>query len=108
MAQAKTFRKYFADLVSKMQDPTSLACELYSKGIIPFPVLEVACNHVHERSLRAVKVAAAVEAQIKGNWRVFDEFLGVLGKDLSMSELCKEMTKACGKNCRAKNVLPPN
>ena len=97
MAQAEIFQKYFADLVRSIQDPASLACELYSERIITESVRDAASTTL-VRYQRALNLMSAVETKVKGEPHAFDVFLSVLRKETS--DLHRRMRDEYGKNHR--------
>ena len=93
----EAFRKHSADLLTVIQDPEVLACELYAKNIISTAVRDAAAYVMHERGVRTLNLLIAVESQIKVDPGMFDVFLSVLAKRPAMSDLRRRMKEAYGK-----------
>ena len=87
----EAFRKHFADLLTVIQNPENLACDLYSEDIITVRERKAACYHMHDESMRTSNLLSAVESRIAVNPRAFDVFLSTLAKEPSMSDLCRSM-----------------
>ena len=94
----EAFRKYFADLLTVIQDPEVLAWELYAENIISTAVRDAAAYVMHKKGTRTSNLLAAVESQIKVDPGTFNKFLSVLTKRPAMSDLCKRMKDTYSKS----------
>ena len=103
--ESLTFRKYSAQLVTIIQDPEVLAWELYAEDVISQAVRDSAAYTMHEKGARTSSLLVAVESRIAVDPGVFGLFLSVLAKRPSMSDLCKKMKDACGKDTNPYNSV---
>lgn len=93
----EAFRKHSADLLTAIQNPESLAWELYAKNIISREARDAAAYTMHGRGVKTSNLLAAVDSRIAVDPGIFDVFLSVLSKQPSLSDLCGRMKAACGK-----------
>ena len=87
----RTFREHYGRLYHTIQDPLSLATQLFAKSIITSAVKGkmniVGLSTLEKNSL----LLSAVEGQIQTDPRVFHVFLSTLNEDTSMQSLVKSM-----------------
>ena len=81
------FRKHYAMLCDTIQDPPSLAAELYSRGIVTQAVMDRTLVLGLHRSEKNSALMSAVEKQILTNSQAFHEFISALNEDISMQFL---------------------
>ena len=82
--QATTLREHFSDLVRAVQDPTILAGDLYSAGIITQSLLERVNSATGGLTTKADKTSfllSAVSDQTVVSPDTFDTFLSILCED---------------------------
>ena len=90
------FRKHFARLCDAIQDPPSLAAELYRRGIIPREVLERTNLLGLTRLEKNSGLLSAVETQIRANSQAFHEFISALNEDITIQSLVESIrSKYC-------------
>ena len=90
-----TFQEYYAELLKSIGDPTSLAAELYSAGLLS---RETRIN-ISDLTLRQQKVSVlldATETAIRLNPSNYHKFVEALEKDSSMQHLCGKLRSTCG------------
>ena len=84
--QATTLPKHFSDLVWAIQDPASLAVDLYSAEIITLNLLEQVNSATGlPRKDKTSLLLSAVSDQTVVNPETFDTFLSILSEDHSPS-----------------------
>ena len=87
----RTFREHYDRLYHAIQDPLSLATQLFTRNIITSAVKGkmsiVGLSTLEKTSL----LLSAVEGQIQTDPRVFHVFLSTLNEDTSMKLLVKSM-----------------
>ena len=94
-AEYLTFQEYYAELLKSIGDPTSLAAELYSAGLLS---RETRIN-ISDLTLRQQKVSVlldATETAIRLNPSNYHKFVEALEKDSSMQHLCGKLRSKCG------------
>ena len=86
-----TFREHYYRLVQAIQDPLSLAAQLFSQGIITSAVKEQMIVSALTRLEKNSLLLSAVEGQIQTDPRVLHVFLSTLNEDSSMQSVVKSM-----------------
>ena len=91
----RTFREHYDRLYHAIQDPLSLATQLFSQGIIAPAVREqMSLLGLHRLEKNNV-VLSAVEMQIQTDASVLQVFLATLKEDPSMQSLVESMQSKC-------------
>ena len=101
-AEYRSFQRHYADLYKSIGDPTSLAAELYSAGLLS---RETRMN-ISDLTLRQQKVSVlldATETTIRLDPSNYHKFVEALEKDSSMQHLCGKLRSTCGE---CDNVCP--
>ena len=94
-----TFREHYDRLYRAIQDPLSLAAQLFSKGIISSAVqqrMAILGLSILEKNN---ELLTAVEKQIRTNSQTFHEFVSALKEDPSMQSLVESMQSKCSTVC---------
>ena len=94
-AEHRAFQRHYADLFKSIGDPTSLAAELYSAGLLS---RETRMN-IFDLVLRKQKVSKlldATETAIRLGSSNYHTFVEALEKDSSMQHLCGKLRSTCG------------
>ena len=86
-----TFREHYYRLVQAIQDPLSLAAQLFSQGTITSAVKEQMIVSALTRLEKNSLLLSAVEGQIQTDPRVLHVFLSTLNEDTSMQSVVKSM-----------------
>ena len=86
-----TFREHYGRLYRGIQDPLSLAAQLFSKGIISSAVKEHMAILGVSRLEKNDALLSAVEKQIQLDPQTFQVFLSALNEDPSMQLLVESM-----------------
>ena len=94
-----TFREHYATLCGAIQDPLSLAAQLFSKGIISSAVQERMAILGLSRLEKNNELLSAVGMQIRTNSQTFHEFVSALKEDSSMQSLVESMQSKCSTVC---------
>ena len=87
----RTFREHYYRLVQAIQDPLSLAAQLFSQDIITSAVKEQMIVSALTRLEKNSLLLSAVEGQIQTDPRVLHVFLSTLNEDTSMQSVVKSM-----------------
>ena len=99
----RTFREHYDRLYHAIQDPLSLATQLFTRNIITSAVKGkmniVGLSTLEKNSL----LLSAVEMQIQTNSSVYHVFLSALKEDPSMQSLVESMESKC---CALISVCP--
>ena len=96
----RTFREHYSRLYNAIQDPLSLAIQLFSQGIITFAVRENMTVPAFSRLEKNNALLSAVEMQIRSNSSAYHVFLSTLKEDCSMQSLVESMQSACHYICQ--------
>ena len=94
-AEYRSFQRYYADLFKSIGDPTSLAAELYSAGLL----IRDTRRKIYELPLTEQKVCElldATETAIRLEPSNYHKFVEALEKDSSMQHLCGKLRSTCG------------
>ena len=91
----RTFREHYYRLYHAIQDPLSLAAQLYSLGIIASAVKEQMSVLGLSRLEKNNVLLNAVEMQIQTDSSVLHIFLATLNEDHSMQSLVESMQSKC-------------
>ena len=91
----RTFREHYYRLMQAIQDPLSLAAQLYSQGIIASAVKEQMSMLGLSRLEKNNVLLNAVEMQIQTDSSVLHIFLATLNEDHSMQSLVESMQSKC-------------
>ena len=89
--ECRTFREHYSSLYHAIQDPLSLAAQLYSQGIIAPAVKEQMSVVGLSRLEKNNVLLSAVEMKIQTDASVLHVFLATLNEDSSMQSLVKTM-----------------
>ena len=89
------FRKHYARLCDAIQDPPSLAAELYFRGILPRRVLERTSLLSLTRLEKNSRLLSHVETQILTNSQAFRVFISALNKDITIQSLVESIRSKC-------------
>ena len=90
-----TFREHYYRLIRTIQDPLSLAAQLYSQGIIASAVKEQMSMLGLSRLEKNNVLLNAVEMQIQTDPSVLHVLLATLNEDSSMQSLVESMQSKC-------------
>ena len=93
--ECRTFREHYSSLYHAIQDPLSLAAQLYSQGIIAPAVKEQISVLGISRLEKNNALLSAVEMQIQTDASVLHVFLATLNEDSSMQSLAESMQSKC-------------
>ena len=91
----RTFREHYDRLYHAIQDPLSLATQLFSQGIITSAVKEQMSMLGLSRLEKNNVLLCAVEMKIQTDTRVLHVFLETLNEDTSMQPLAKSIQSKC-------------
>ena len=94
-AEYRSFQRHYADLFKSIGDPTSLAAELYSAGLLSRDTR----MNIFDLVLRQQKVSVlldATETTIRLDPSNYHKFVEALEKDSSMQHLCGKLRSTCG------------
>ena len=94
-----TFREHYDRLYHAIQDPLSLAAQLFSKGIISSAVKERMAILGLSGLEKNNALLSAVEKQIQLDPETFHVFLSALIEDPSMQSLVESMQSKCCTVC---------
>ena len=86
-----TFREHYERLYHAIQDPLTLATQLFSRGIITSVVKEKVTVSALTRLEKNDALLTAVLGRIRTDPRMFYELLSTLNEDTSMQSLVKSM-----------------
>ena len=91
----RTFREHYYRLMQAIQDPLSLAAQLYSQGIIASAVKEQMSVLGLSRLEKNNVLLSAVEMQIQTDSSVLHIFLATFNEDPSVQSLVESMQSKC-------------
>ena len=94
-AEYRSFQRHYANLFKSIGDPTSLAAELYSAGLLSRETR----RKIFELPLTEQKVSElldATETAIRLDPSNYHTFVEALEKDSSMQHLCGKLRSTCG------------
>ena len=92
-----TFQEYYADLLKSIGDPTSLAAELYSAGLLSRETrINISVDLTLVDSQKVSVLLDAIETAIRLNPSNYHKFVEALEKDSSMQHLCGKLRSTCG------------
>ena len=104
----RTFREHYDSLYHAIQDPLSLATQLFTRSIITSAVtgrmIAVGLSTLEKNGV----LLSAVEMQIRTDPRMFYEFLSALNKDHTMQSLVESMQSKCFIGNYINSSLPPS
>ena len=86
-----TFREHYARLVHAIQDPLSLATQLFTRSVIDSSVLQRMNTLGFTTFQNTTALLTAVLGKIQTDPRMFHEFLSALKEDPSMQSLVESM-----------------
>ena len=96
-AEYRSFRDHFADLFKSIGDPTSLAAELYSAGLLSLDTRnKIFSRGIFVDSVKVSFLLVATEATIRLDPSNYQKFVEALEKDSSMQHLCGKLRSTCG------------
>ena len=96
-AEYRSFRDHFADLFKSIGDPTSLAAELYSAGLLSLDTRnKIFSTGIFVDSVKVSFLLVATEATIRLDPSNYHKFVEALEKDSSMQHLCGKLRSTCG------------
>ena len=87
----RTFREHYARLVHAIQNPLSLATQLFTRNIIDFSLLQRVNTLGFTTFQNSNTLLSAVLEKIQTDPRMFSEFLSALKEDPSMQSLVESM-----------------
>ena len=93
--ECRSFREDYSSLYHAIQDPLSLATQLYSQGIIAPAVKEQMNMLGVSRLEKNSALLSAVEMKIQTDASVLHMFLATLNEDSSMQSLVESMQSKC-------------
>ena len=91
----RTFREHYSRLYNAIQDPLSLAIQLFSQGIIASAVKENMSVSAFSRLEKNNALLSAVEMQVRTNPSTYYAFLSALEKDTSLQSLVESLQSKC-------------
>ena len=95
--QCRVFRDHYRELVSSIQDPDSLADDLFSRHLLGAGMMhELQVDGLSQRK-KMRKILLAVQDQIAVHPDKFGEFVEALRSDSSRDYLADKLMRACGK-----------
>ena len=96
-AEYRSFQRHYADLYKSIGDPTSLAAELYSAGLLSRETRKRICSRTLVEDSEKVSVLLdATETTIQLDPSNYRKFVEALEKDSSMQHLCGKLRSTCG------------
>ena len=87
----RTFREHYSKLLDGIQDPLSLAAQLYSKAVIDRTVLQRVNISALPTFQNTHALLSAVEGKIRYDSHALHKFLSALKEDVSMQSLVESM-----------------
>ena len=93
--ECRSFREHYSSLYHAIQDPLSLATQLYSQGIIAPAVKEQMNMLGLSRLEKNSALLSAVEMKIQTDASVLHMFLATLNEDSSIQSLVESMQSKC-------------
>ena len=91
----RTFREHYSRLYHAIQDPLSLATQLFTRSVIDSSILQ-RVNTLGFTTFQNTNILlTAVLGKIQADPRMFDVFLSALNEDPSMQSLVKSMQGKC-------------
>ena len=94
-AEYRSFQRHYADLFKSIGDPTSLAAELYSAGLLSRETRMNISDSIH-RQQKVTELLLATETAIRLDPSNYHKFVEALEKDSSMQHLCGKLRSTCG------------
>ena len=91
----RIFREHYSRLYNAVQDPLSLATQLFSQGIITSVVKEQISVPTLTRLEKNNALLSAVEVQVRTSPSMYHTFLSALKEDPSMQSLMESMKSKC-------------
>ena len=95
-AEYRAFQRHFADLFKSIGDPTSLAAELYSAGLLSRETRKRIYSRTLVESDKVCELLDATETAIRLDPSNYHKFVEALEKDSSMQHLCGKLRSTCG------------
>ena len=95
-AEHRSFRRYYADMLDSIDDPTLLAARLYSVDLLSRETRKN-ISDLTRRQQKVSELLDAVETKIGQDTDNFYEFLEAL-EHISMHDLCGKLRSKCGKS----------
>ena len=95
-AEYRAFQRHFADLFKSIGDPTSLAAELYSAGLLSRETRKRIYSRTLVESDKVSELLDATETAIRLDPSNYHKFVEALEKDSSMQLLCGKLRSTCG------------
>ena len=95
-AEYRAFQRNFADLFKSIGDPTSLAAELYSAGLLSRETRKRIYSRTLVESDKVSELLDATETAIRLDPSNYHKFVEALEKDSSMQHLCGKLRSTCG------------
>ena len=87
----RTFREHYSRLYNAIQDPLSLATQLFTRSIIDFSLLQRVNTLGFTTFQNTTTLLSAVLGKIQTDPRMFGVFLSALNEDPSMQSLVESM-----------------
>ena len=87
----RTFREHYSRLYNAIQDPLSLATQLFTRSIIDFSILQRVNTLGFTTFQNTTTLLTAVLGKIQTDSRMFGAFLSALNEDPSMKSLVESM-----------------
>ena len=94
-AEYHTFKEHYARLVHAIQNPLSLATQLFTRSVIDSSLLQRVNTLGFTTFQNTTTLLTAVLGKIQTDPRMFYEFLSALNEDPSMQSLVKSMQGKC-------------
>ena len=92
----RSFRRHYADLFKSIGDPTLLAAELYSAGLLSRETRKRIYSRTLVESDKVSELLDATETAIRLDPSNYHKFVEALEKDSSMQHLCGKLRSTCG------------
>jgi len=92
----QAFCQFSGKLLRAIQDPTSLAWDLRSKGLIETEVCQQACLDTKTIQQKVSHLLSALEGKIETDERAFDKFLSVLSQNPVLEEIYHDLKECRG------------
>ena len=102
--EARAFAECSAVLFEVIDNPESLAWNLYAKGLVSLEIRSKATQHTSTREERVTVLLSAVERQIRTHPKRFNDLLEVLSVDKSTTQVKEKLSAACKYMCLVPNL----